>query len=198
MHVWITRSIKLLIEAGADVNFVGDLELTPLILACSQYHEDTVHLLLQSGADPSVQTSSGRTALIYSAWGDCCSNIVRCILEAGAVVNAQDKMGWSGLAIACESGCYRLAELLIQYGGDVQLRMIHQYTPLMFACEYGHEDIASLLLNSLADPNLQDEIGFTALMIASEQQLTQTVSVLLSSGVYPNLQNNRGQTALMI
>ena len=52
-----TQSIKLLIEAGADVNFVGDLELTPLILACSQYHEDTVHLLLQSEADPSVHIS---------------------------------------------------------------------------------------------------------------------------------------------
>ena len=169
------------------------------MLACSQCHEDTVHLLLQSGADPSVHTSSGRTALMYSAQSDRCSNIVRCLLEAGAVVNAQDKIGWSALAIGCKSGCYRLVELLIQYGADVQLSTIHQYTPLMVACEHRHENIAALLLNhSLADPNLQDEIGFTALMIACQQQLTQTVSLLLSSGADPNLQNNCGQTALMI
>ena len=102
------------------------------------------------------------------------------------------------LAIACENRCYRLAELLIQYGADVRLRTIRWYTPLMIACEHRHENIAALLLNSLTDPNLQNEIGFTALMIACQQQLTQTVSLLLSSGANPNLQNNCWQTALMI
>ena len=193
-----TQSIKLLIEAGADVNFVGDLELTSLMLACSHCHEDTVQLLLQSGADPSVLTSSGKTALMYSTYGDQYFNIVKCLLETGAVVNAQNKNGWSAFTKACKNGCYRLAELLIQYGADVQLSMIHRYTPLMIACEYRHENIAALLLNSLADSNLHNDYGVTALMIACQQQLTQTVSLLLSSGADPNLQNNGEQTALMI
>ena len=72
--------------------------------------------------------------------------------------------------------CYRLAELLIQYGADVQLSTIHRYTPLMIACKYIHGNIAGLLLNSLADPNIHNDYGATALMIACQQQLTQTAS----------------------
>ena len=70
--------------------------------------------------------------------------------------------------MACRDGCYKLAELLIQYGADVQLSKVQQSSPLIIACKNGHEDIAALLLTSQADPNQQDSNGFTALMKASE------------------------------
>ena len=191
-----TETVKLLIEAGADVNLVGYFELTPLMLACLHCHEDTVSLLLQSGADPSLQTNIGATALMYSICNNKYFSIVRLLLKAGAVVNAQDKDGYSALTMACRDGCYKLAELLIQYGADVQLSTVQHSSPLIIACKNGHEDIAALLLTSQADPNQQDSNGFTALMKASQLQLTQAISLLLSSGADPNLQSNRGQTAL--
>ena len=193
-----TTIAKMLIDAGAGVNLGGN-ETTSLILACEESREDIVNLLLQSGADPNLQTDTGQTALLSVDYSNCHSlGIVRSLLEAGAVVNTQDSNGWSGLAIACKYGCYRIAELLIRYGADVQLSVFDKSTPLMIACHYRHEDIAALLLNSQADPNLLNGRKNTALMMACHQQLAQTVSLLLSSGVDPNLQSDKGWTALML
>ena len=59
------------------------------------------------------------------------------------------------MALECKYGCYEIAELLIQYGADVQLSTVDKSTPLMIACQNRHVDIAALLLRSHADPNLQ-------------------------------------------
>jgi FOG: Ankyrin repeat len=61
-----TKVAKILIEHGANVNAqadeVGDSE-TPLIDAAENKHIDTVKLLLQNGADPSIYNIDGFTAL---------------------------------------------------------------------------------------------------------------------------------------
>ena len=196
-----TRIAKLLIDAGASVDQVDtcNLKMTPLMLACEESHEEIVHLLLQSGADPCLKTDSGLTALLCVDYNDCFSlSIIKSLLKAGAAVNSQDNDGHSSLIMACEYGCYKIAELLIQYGADVQLRTVDKFTPLMIACQNRHEDIAALLLNSQADSNLQNSDKETALMMACQHQLTQTVSLLLSSGADTNLQSQTGWTALMI
>ena len=197
-----TEIAKLIIDAGADVNLVHintDVKRTPLMLACKESHEDTVQLLLQSGADPNLQTDIGITALLCAVNSSCRSlGIVRSLLEAGAAVNSQDREGLSSLAIASQYGSYKIVELLKQYGANVQLSTVDRSTPLMIACQNGHEDIAALLLNSQADPNVQNNKNNTALILACEQQLAQTVSLLLSIGADPNLQNKMGWTALMV
>ena len=195
-----TKIAKMLIDAGASVNLVyaNGPERTPLMLACEEGHEDTVQLLLRSGADPNLQTGASQTALLSVDYSNQCAfSIVRSLLEADAAVNRQNSVGWSSLTQACEYGCYKIVELLIQYGADVQLSSVNRFTPLMIACQAKHEDIAALLLRSHADPNLQNNKNQTALMLACMNQLARTVSLLLSSGADPNLQNGSGWTALM-
>ena len=123
-----TEIAKLIIDAGADVNLVHintDVKRTPLMLACKESHEDTVQLLLQSGADPNLQTDIGITALLCAVNSSCRSlGIVRSLLEAGAAVNSQDREGLSSLAIASQYGSYKIVELLKQYGANVQLSTV--------------------------------------------------------------------------
>ena len=200
-----TTIAKFLIDAGATVNLVcaGGFEMSPqmspLMLACEQSHDDIVHLLLQSGADPNFQTpDAGLVALLCVDYTNTnCFCIVRSLLEAGAQVNAHNMYGWSSLAFACNHGCYEISKLLIQYGADVQLSTYKNNTPLMIACQTKHEEIAALLLRFNADPNLQNNKNQTALMIACRRQHAQSVSLLLSSGADPNLQSENGWTALM-
>ncbi|WP_215610259.1 ankyrin repeat domain-containing protein [Leptothoe spongobia] len=56
----------LLIEHGADVNWVDGEGVTPLILAAFKDHIELVQLLLQQGADTTVRDQWDRTALDYA------------------------------------------------------------------------------------------------------------------------------------
>jgi ankyrin repeat protein len=61
--------VAMLLEAGAPVNQAGTLHgYTPLIIACCQYEDnpgslECIRLLLKAGADPSIKSKSGSTAL---------------------------------------------------------------------------------------------------------------------------------------
>ena len=54
--------IKLLIEAGAEVEKKNYFGITPLFLACQEGSAETVGLLLEAGADPNSTISGGKSA----------------------------------------------------------------------------------------------------------------------------------------
>jgi uncharacterized protein len=57
-----TEMAKLLIEAGADVNFQNNDESTPLHVAAFFCRPDVVKLLLEKGADKSIKNKYDQTA----------------------------------------------------------------------------------------------------------------------------------------
>jgi ankyrin repeat protein len=56
------RAAAVLIEAGANVNAVGDLGRTPLHIAVRSQMAETVALLVQAGARPDVRDEFGVSA----------------------------------------------------------------------------------------------------------------------------------------
>ena len=65
LHVMVWRgdtyAALLLIEAGADVNAVGDMSETPLHVAVSKENERVVEALLNAGANPNLVSEFGKT-----------------------------------------------------------------------------------------------------------------------------------------
>ncbi|MEA5466671.1 ankyrin repeat domain-containing protein [Leptothoe sp. PORK10 BA2] len=61
-----TEIALVLIDHGADVNWIDGEGVTPLILAAFKNHLDLVQLLLAHGADPTVKDQWHRTALDYA------------------------------------------------------------------------------------------------------------------------------------
>ncbi|MGD1855710.1 MAG: ankyrin repeat domain-containing protein [Leptolyngbyaceae cyanobacterium] len=57
---------RLLIDHGADVNWIDGEGVTPLILASFKDHIELVQLLLDHGADPTVRDQWNQTALDYA------------------------------------------------------------------------------------------------------------------------------------
>ena len=53
---------RLLVEAGADVNAIGDMGQTPLHVAVGNDNPALVELLLRAGADPNIISGFGQTA----------------------------------------------------------------------------------------------------------------------------------------
>ncbi len=57
---------KVLLDAGADVNALGDHGCTPLFNAVIGRNPELVKALLASGADPAIGTFDGRSVLEYA------------------------------------------------------------------------------------------------------------------------------------
>lgn len=65
LHVMMWReniqAVQQLIEAGADVNAVGDMSETPLHVAVKKRNLAAIELMLKAGADPSRLSEFGRS-----------------------------------------------------------------------------------------------------------------------------------------
>ena len=101
----LTKSVKVLVNLGADVNKVCQhTKDTMLIIAAQKNHMEIVKFLLEKGADSQVDCKSrfwclGKDTLIYAAnFGNL--DIVKLLLAKGANINVQDKIGNSPLMMA--------------------------------------------------------------------------------------------------
>lgn len=113
-HGWTDLElIKVLVEAGCDINATNDDGEWALWNAAERGDLATVAWLLSAGANPHLQNSGGTA--IHSA---VCSNkieVVRLLLEAGADINAQDGDKWTCLWWVRS---LEMAAFLLNHGAD--------------------------------------------------------------------------------
>ncbi len=101
-------------------------------------------------------------------------------------------------SLCLSSACGRLvvAELLIEYGADVNTQNQNQETPLELASAHGELEIVRLLLTSGASVNSQDVQESTPLHRAAQGGYLDIVALLLKSGADVNIQNSNNKTPL--
>ncbi len=87
---------------------------------------------------------------------------------------------------AATYGWFRVAELLLQHGAEINALNKDHRTPLVRAIDFRHAELAQLLIERGADIHLADVHGNTPLMYAVRGGLTPIVKTLLDRGVDPN------------
>jgi ankyrin repeat protein len=97
--------VRLLLDAGADVNAADGCRWSALLMASVWGNADTVRLLLERGADIQARESNGLTALMRA------SGVVRILLNMGADVHAKGGNGEIALSLAQSDD---VKELLVQ------------------------------------------------------------------------------------
>ena len=110
--------VGALLDHGADVNAVtAETRSTALMWGLAAPHHDVVRLLLARGADPTLETSTGFTPLMFAARnGDV--EMGRAIVEAGVDVNAPGGDGSHVLPLAIIAGRAEFARFLLDQGAD--------------------------------------------------------------------------------
>lgn len=122
--------------------YVGD---TALHLAAAGYRVEIVGLLLAAGADPNAAANHRRSGpLHYAADGYIIGpawdpkrqvKTLRCLLDAGADINAQDKNGAAPLHRAVRTRCAAAVKFLIEAGSDPTLKNKSGSTPFHLAVQ---------------------------------------------------------------
>lgn len=201
--------LKLLLKLGADPNFRCEEDgMTPLLVkACIERFQAGVQILLDSKADPNLQTDivgmKGANALAIAVAMGIHGN-VKCLLDAGAAPNSLarttgekihaggcEAMSATVLTVAAGNHDHEVARLLLSKKADPNLQFADGYCPLAAAINSTRpERLATigLLLRHKADPNTHIG-GWTPLCCSTKQQgdASDVMQVLLQHNADPNV-----------
>ena len=210
LSVWRNNEIaRLLIGAGADVNYVGSvnsIKLSVLSTAVCTGNTEMVDYLIRSGADINSERvlSNG---IRSSALDDCIGvmrpnyEIAKLLIDLGADVNydgtpPEDTAPAAKCPILNSVVCrgnLKLAEYLLLNGADPNSERTfanNRYSALSDSImAWPNDDIAKLLIDSGADVNyigLDDGEKMPVLFDAIRRRNVKIVRLLLNKGADPN------------
>jgi ankyrin repeat protein len=129
------ESVKLLLDAGADVNAAESFGNTALAISVYwQYHNlELFDLLIKAGADVDTHKEPNPTPLCYAAQNGL-SEVARILVRAGADCNARDSKGRTPLMFAARKGDINLVKELLQAGADRRVQDHKGHTMAWYAC----------------------------------------------------------------
>lgn len=160
--------------------------MTALMVACLEGHLIITRILIRSGADVTLKSNDGRSALHHLFNGkrvNLLKNVVIMLLQNNADINLKDHKGKSPLILACQSKIMQSynIQILLQRGAQVDLK---DNSALMRACEINDPSIVEELLNSLPEVDFQDNEGKSALMYAiHNDHQTSVIEQLLEGAI---------------
>lgn len=169
--------VRELIKSGADVNHATKGNLTALLKACRDLHDEVVTELCENGADVNAIDSNpgdetdGYTPLLYAAShaGPESVNMIKTLCKYGANVNAKDAYGYTALMHSC-------IDSLGSWPND-------------------HHLIAAELVRCGANPRLKADDGSTALDLLKGDEGSDIYMVVEAAlRATPSLVRRRGRS----
>lgn len=185
---------ELLIKSGADVQIKDNNDRTPLLytanFGCSI---KLVKDLISNGADVHEKLHDGRNSLHIVAQSSLSNrlDLVNCLIENGANLDAVDNLNYTALHNAAISGNYDIAKSLLDKGATIDARTLKRTTPLHFAIDTCHFNVAKLLLERGANVNAIDQTSWTPLHFAASVNGTDIASTLIKLGADINAKENQ-------
>ncbi|XP_063923595.1 uncharacterized protein LOC135137792 isoform X2 [Zophobas morio] len=186
--------MQLLISKRIDVNVQNKTGQTALQLACLKGVFENVKILLHFGASVNSTDEDNNNALHYASKSKQVNgDVIKILSERGIDVNAKNKNGTTALQLACLTGVYQNAKILLDIGASIDSTDKDNKNALHFASESTqvNEDIIKTLTEKGIDVNAQDTNGTTAFQLACINGVYENAKTLLDVGASINIANHK-------
>ncbi len=170
------KTVRYLIEKGANLHETGPKGSDYLIRAAEYQDQSIVRLLLDQGLDPRRANQWGNTAL---------DNAITC--DGGAKARMLIRSGANVNAFTTNAGAVK--------NGPIDS---FEVTPLMDSATCGETSTVTALIQAGANLNIVDHRHMTALMMAAavDRASPETVRALIEAGADLNIKDRNEETAL--
>lgn len=152
---------KEILESTSLINAKDVHGRTALSWAAQRRDSQAIDTLLGFRADPNIADRKGRTALLYAATTS--SQCLRLLLISGRNPNCKDNLSATPLHYATNCNNMESAEMLLQYGAEVNVANVYKLTPLFYACKHSASNIVRLLLSYSASSHIKSSDSGTIL-----------------------------------
>nr|CDJ80356.1 Ankyrin and K Homology domain containing protein [Haemonchus contortus] len=194
------RSVKCLLDLGADINAYSITQNTPLIYAAAAGQEKVVRMLIDSKCNLDLRNENGHCALMEAASAGHL-NIVKLLIESGAkavFVNMNSEFKESPLTLAAYKGYTDVIEYLLSLNDyDRSTRDEELHTALMEAAMDGHLEVARILIQAGAPVNLTSESYESPLTLSCCGGHAELAKLLIDAGANIEETNDENYTPLM-
>ena len=193
----ISLTAMLVEEVDRDIDLKDELEKTALHLAVRKGPCQLIQIFLNAHADLEIADDGGNTALLLAAGStsEHGSEIVKCLLDAGANANVRDKSYRTSLHLAARSGTPEMVEILLDHDVEVNAMSIDEGTPLFEATRNVPSrgvPIARQLLQHGAALNVSSTESVGSLMRAAQLGNADMLNVFLSCDVHQGFNAHQG------
>jgi ankyrin repeat protein len=196
----VADNLKLVLDAGADLEAKEDHGLTPLMLSLdSRDLLTTTALLIQRGADVNTRDAKGDTPLMIASLGGFLPQ-VELLLKHGAHLDDVNEAGWTSLMLATEQRHREIVRDLIDAGANVEITDKNGASAITRAVQIGDQTLIDQFINSKRSiaASINREKRNQEFRQAVLQKNLGLVSQLLASGVDVDASNSQGITPLML
>ena len=183
-------------EYPKDVNSQSfDGASAPLHLALMNGYGDLAQMLVERGADVSVQDKRGMTPLHWASHSGSV-DVALMLVERGADISAQAQDGRTPLLWTLHYGNLDVAQMLVERGADVSAKARDRKSLLQWAMDYGYVDMVRMLVGHGADVSTQTQDGRTSLLWALYRGHVDVARMLVERGADVSARGKYGWTPL--
>ncbi|KAK0061423.1 E3 ubiquitin-protein ligase MIB2 [Biomphalaria pfeifferi] len=179
LHVAVNKQhqecVKVLINWGCNVNIQDAYGDTALHDAIGKENPTIIELLVNyEKIDFRLKNKRGFNVLHHAALKGNVFATEKILQKCKDIVDIKKDDGFSSLHLAALNGHRDVAQTLLQFNADIEIRNNRQQTPLLLAVSQGHTAIIDLLVTRGANINVSDEDGDTCLHLALMRQTVAT------------------------